>query len=247
MKTTMKLVITTLSGILMFGSMSFTVQADPSQTASDTAAATSTDQELTLEEQNKIYEKEVRRIGQEAKNPGDVYVAFISNKKLMSGMEFLYIINPLTFKTYEEYIKKAATYQGAVLQKPSNLPEGYKLVKAEIVHPKSKEFEAEVKKEAAIEGQGKLLYAKKYDWKVPGEIKLEFVNGKNTFLCEMYTIDPKTAKKQTGYVYEPASEKAKYSFLSWRVKDKAITIQTNTDMSKEDLIKLSKTMVLEKK
>lgn len=78
MKTTMKLVIATLSGILMFGSMSFTVQADPSQTASDTAVTTSTDQELTLEEQNKLVEKEVRRIGQEAKNPGDVYVAFFS-------------------------------------------------------------------------------------------------------------------------------------------------------------------------
>ncbi|WP_174807612.1 hypothetical protein [Paenibacillus alvei] len=254
MKTTMKLVIATLSGILMFGSMSFAVQADPSQTANDAAAATSTDQELTPEEQSKLVDKEVRRIGQEAKNPGDVYVAFFSNKKLMSGMEFLYIVNPLTFKTYEEYIKKAATYQGPVLQKPTNLPKGYKLVKAEIEYLKSKEFEAEVKKEAAIEGQGKLLYAKKYDWKVPGKFTLEYVNGKKKFLLDMLTIDPKTAKKQTGYVYEPPIEKVKkespetaYSLLSWRVEDKEITIQTNTDMSKEDLIKLSKTMVLEKK
>jgi len=230
------------------------VQEQDPQIASDSAATTSTDQELTLEEQNEIVDKEVRKIGQEAKNPGDVYVAFFSNKKLMSGMEFLYIINPLEFKTYEEYIKKAATYQGAVLQKPSNLPKGYKLVKAEIEYLKSKEFEAEVKKEAAIEGQGKLLHAKKYDWKVPGKFKLEYVNGKNKFLLDMYTIDPKTAKKQTGYVYEPAIEKVKkespetaYSLLSWRVKDKEITIQTNTDMSKEDLIKLSKTMVLEEK
>ncbi|MCM3290161.1 hypothetical protein M3661_08475 [Paenibacillus sp. MER 180] len=78
----------------------------------------------------------------------------------------------------------------------------------------------------------------------PGTVYLD-----DTYIVYMYTIDPKTAKKQTGYVYEPAIEKVKkespetaYSFLSWRVKDKEITIQSNT-MSKEDLIKLAKTMV----
>ncbi len=88
---------------------------------------------------------------------------------------------------------------------------------------------------------------------------LTYTNGEDYILFSSFHLDEKD-KKQKGYVYKSAKDMEKESpnlkdpkirevtyrnFLNWIENGKRFQIETNSDnpLTKEDLIKLAKTMV----
>ncbi|MCE5170950.1 DUF4367 domain-containing protein [Paenibacillus profundus] len=242
MKNTMKLTITTLCSILLLGSMSTAVQAAPSQPFSSIALKTAAAKAPTDAEKKKMIEAEKKRIVQIKKNPGDVYLLYVSDKKLNGGSEFLYYVEFPKFKKYEEYEKWTSKLKGAIVQEPEGMPEGYTFVKGEVQSPFSKQFEAQVKAEA----KGKVVYSKKMEWTEAGEIKLEYKKGKNNIIFHMQT-DYTEDKETKEYRYESAADSLNTdrNQLTWSEKGKMFYISTNPEnpLTKEELIELAKTMI----
>jgi hypothetical protein len=190
------------------------------------------------------------RIVQIKKNPGDVYLVYVSDKKLNGGSEFLYYTNFPTFTKYEEYEKYSSKLKGSILQEPEGMPEGYAFVKGEIQNSIDKKFEAQMKAEA----KGKVVYSKKIELPEVGEIKLEYAKGNDKLFMELFTLLEKDAKDE-GFKYKSADEydaetKKKYpqfvrNSVSWTEKGKGFTISTNPSnpLTKEEMIELAKTMI----
>ncbi|MCY9517512.1 DUF4367 domain-containing protein [Paenibacillus apiarius] len=255
MKNTTKLVIATLSSILLFSSMNLAVEAAPSRAVSELTMKTAAADTKAASEGEKLEKEEQARIAELLeKNPDDTYMVYVSKEVSKRKNAKVYSMgNPFPkFDTYEDYQKKASTLKDTVLQQPADLPEGYQFVTAGIAGPYStdytKELEAEAKK------LGKKIYSKKINWTRANGIVLEYANGENQLFLEYKRFDPKESADQKGYSYESAEEmKKKYPHLEkedlkntllWFEKGKQFTIVTNpgNPLTKDELIKLAKTM-----
>ncbi|MBG9737204.1 hypothetical protein [Paenibacillus alvei] len=256
MKMMMKLAMATISGILLFGSMNLATEAASSRLISDITLKSAAAKPKAMSEGEKLEKAEQERIEKLLeKNPDDTYMVYISNEVAKQKKAMVYSMgNPFPkFDTYEGYQKKASTLKDTVLQQPVDLPEGYQFVSAQIGGPYSthyaKEMEAEAKK------LGKKIYSKKINWTSANAIEIEYASGKHKLKLGFSRLDPKQPVKQKGYVYESAEEMRKNSpklgeeninnILLWAEKGKQFSIVTNpgNPLTKEDLIKLAKTMV----
>ncbi|MCM3341166.1 hypothetical protein M3650_21660 [Paenibacillus sp. MER TA 81-3] len=260
MKNTTKLVIATLSSILLFSSMNLAVEAASTQSVSDRAVKTAAVKPKAENEGEKLEKEEQARIAELLeKNPDDTYMVYVSNEVTKQKKAKVYSMGNSfpKFDTYKDYQKKASTLKDTVLKQPADLPEGYQFVTAGITGPYSTEYTKEM--EAEAKKLGKKIYSKKINWTRANGIVLEYANGENQLFLEYKRLDPKQPVKQKGYVYESAEEvRKKYpklgveytnNTLYWFEKGKQFTIVTNPDnpLTKEDLIKLAKTMVLSNK
>ncbi|MGG0814574.1 hypothetical protein ABE142_18200 [Paenibacillus alvei] len=254
MKSTMKLTIATLSGILFISSVHFTAMAAPSLAPSEmmmkTAAAKKNESKA-----EKLEKEETAKIDKLlAKNPEDLYAVYVSNELTKTkGMEVFFKGNVQPkYDSYKNYLKKASTLKDGVLQQPADLPEGYEFVTAAMKGPNSGEYSAEMKAEA--KKLGKQVYSKKINWVHARGIELEYANGERKLILGFMRLDPNEVVNQKGYVYQSAEELSKKSkmyekdpknMLIWFEKGKQFKIETDpgNPLTKEDLIKLAKTMV----
>ncbi|WP_019421363.1 DUF4367 domain-containing protein [Paenibacillus sp. OSY-SE] len=242
MKNTMKVTIATLCSILLLGSMSAAVQAASSQSINSITLKTAAAKAPTDAEKKKMIEAEKARIVKIKKNPGDVYLVYVSDKKLNGDSEFLYYVEFPTFQKYEDYKKWTTKLKGAIVQEPEGMPEGYTFVKGVIQSPSSKQFEAQVKAEA----KGKVVYSKKMEWKEAGDIKLEYKKGKDNIILHMQT-DYSEDKKTKEYKYESAADSlhTDRNQVTWSKNGKVFFISVNpgNSLTEEELVKLAKTMI----
>ncbi|SYX87582.1 hypothetical protein [Paenibacillus alvei] len=252
MKNTKKVTIATLCSILLLGSMSAAVQAASSQSFNSITLKTAAAKAPTDTEKKKMIEAEKARIVQIKKNPGDIYLVYVSDKKLNGGSEFLYYTNFPTFTKYEDYEKYSSTLKGPIIQEPEGMPEGYTFVKGEIQNSIGRKIlEAQVKAEA----KGKVVYSKKVEAPEVGEIKLEYAKGNDKLFMELFTSEIDKNAKDEGFEYKSADEydaetkKKNPQFVrnsvSWTEKGVRFTIATNpgNPLAKEELIELAKTMI----
>lgn len=253
----MKLAIATLSSMLLFSSMNLAVEAAPSPIVKDIAVKTAAAKALTAKE--KMEKEEMDRLDKILeKNPDDTYCVYVSNdKSKKSGLEFFYMgASSPEFNTYADYMKKASTLKGTVLQQPSAMPEEYTFAKGGIHGEIDQRFQKELKAEA--KKKGKEVYSKKYNWSKADSIKLEYTNGENNLIMSYIAFDPKGVTiDQKGYSYQSSAEIIKKNpkfannpelirnTLIWFEKGKQFTITTNPEnpLTKEKLIKLAETMV----
>ena len=256
MKMTMKLAIVTISGILLFGSMNLAAEAASSRAVSDITLKTAAEPKA-VSEGEKLEKAEQERIHKLLeKNPDDTYIIYVSNEltKVKGKAEVYMMGNSMPkFDKYEDYLKKADTLKEATLQQPADLPEGYRLSKAEIMGPFSVDYSAQLKAEA--KKLNKQIYSKKINWTTSNWIRLEYKNGDDTITLGSRNLDSVDLKQnKQGYTYVSAAEKNKenpkldkknlWNELNWRENGKLYYILTNVNpLTKEDLIKLAKTMV----
>ncbi|WP_289356989.1 hypothetical protein [Paenibacillus sp. S-12] len=242
MKNTKKVTIATLCSILLLGSMSAAVQAASSQSSNSITLKTAAAKAPTDAEKKKLIEAEKARIVKLKKNPGDVYLVYVSDKKLNGGSEFLYYTNFPTFSKYEDYEKYSSKLMGPILQEPEGMPEGYSFVKGVIQNSFSKQFEAQVKAEA----KGKVVYSKKMEWTEAGEIKLEYKKGKDNIILHMQT-DYSEEKEAKEYTYESAADSlhTDRNQVTWSENGKIFFLSVNPEnpLTEEDLMKLATTMI----
>ncbi|MEQ7051709.1 hypothetical protein ABN764_13730 [Paenibacillaceae sp. P-4] len=252
MKNTMKVTIATLCSILLLGSMSAAVHAASSHSFNSITLKTAAAKAPTDAEKKKMIEEEKARIVKLKKNPGDVYLVYVSDKKLNGGSEFLYYTNFPTFTKYEDYEKYSSTLKGPIIQEPEGMPEGYTFVKGEIQNSIDyKKLEAQVKAEA----KGKVVYSKKIESPEVGEIKLGYAKGNDKLFMELFTLETDKNAKDEGFKYKSADEydaetkKKNPQFVrnsvSWSEKGIRFTISTNpgNPLTEEEMIELAKTMI----
>lgn len=246
MKKSMKVTVAAISGALMLGAMNFAAEAAPENFVS-TSAAVSKAEQLEKEEIAKIYKL------LEA-NPNDAYMVYVSNE-LIKGRGFetftMGNVHP-KYSTYDDYWKKASTLKEAVPKQPNDLPENYSFVSAEIVGPYSSDYHNEMKAEA--KKLKKQIHFKKVNWVKSNLISLQYKNGTHYINFQSSRLDSKD-KKPKGYVHITAEEmKKKYpklgkeyitNTLSWIENGKSFSITTDpgNPLTKEDLIKMAKTVV----
>ncbi|WP_231586921.1 hypothetical protein [Paenibacillus sp. E194] len=199
MKNTKKVTIATLCSILLLGSMSAAVQAASSQSSNSIALKTAAGKAPTDAEKKQMIEAEKARIVKLKKNPGDVYLVYVSDKKLNGDSEFMYYVEFPKFTKYEDYEKWTSKLKGAIVQEPEGMPEGYTFVKGVIQSPFSKKFEAQVKAEA----KGKVVYSKKMEWTEAGEIKLEYKKEKIISFSTCKRFIPKIRKLKDTHTNPP--------------------------------------------
>jgi len=258
MKMTMKLAIATLSGILLFGSINLMAEAASSRSISNITLKTAAAEPKTMSEGEKLEKAEQERIEKLLeKNPDETYIVYVSNEltKVKGKAEVYMMGNSMPkYDKYEDYLKKAAGLKEATLQQPANLPEGYSLSKAEIMGPFSVDYSAQLKAEA--KKLNKQIYSKKINWTTSNGIRLEYKNGDDYITLGSRNLDSVDLKKnKQGYTYVSAAETKKenpkletknlLNELNWRENGKLYYILTNAEnpLTKEDLIKLAKTMV----
>ncbi|TVX87068.1 hypothetical protein [Paenibacillus agilis] len=244
--------ITTLCGILLFGSiMSPMTGAAPSELVRQSTAKKAAEKAPTAEEKEFI-KSEIKRVQALINDPSDVYImVFNKFKQLNNGVPF----RPFSdykgnrFTTYEDYAKRISHFNGPVLQQPSNMPEGYKLVSARIEIP----FEGKFFDDLLEEGKksGKAVYIKKMDWKEVGRVHLTYTNGKDEISIDQYTAGPDYLKLK-GFVFEhPYDKKRKKGpdpntpkYVFWYGTGKYYySISTKSDMTKEQMIEVLKAAV----
>ncbi|MDR0271186.1 hypothetical protein [Paenibacillus sp.] len=252
MNTGMKFTIAALSSMLLLGgSVNFVAGAAPAAPAKTAVEQTKSDRKV-----DQLKKEEIARINKLLEqNPDDSYIVFVSNELTKKkGLETFAMgnIRP-EFSTYEDYLKKASTLEGTVLQQPTGLPEGYSFSKGNMMGLYSSAFTEEMRAEA--KKLGKQIYSKKIDWKHAQVIDLEYKNGNDSINLGYYSLDEKEKIEQKGYSYQTAEELLKkypkldknevQNTLVWFEKGKQFTIKTNpgNPLSKENLIKLAETMV----
>lgn len=246
MNKSMKITVAALSGLLMLGSMNVVSEAAPGNSGSKAAAVSKVEQ---------LEKEETARINKLLKdNPNDTYMVYVSNE-LTKGKRLETFAMGNThpeYNTYEDYRKKASTLQEPVPKQPNNLPENYRFVSGEIVGPYSSEYHNEMKAEA--KKLKKQVHSKKVNWTKSNLISLHYKNGTDYIKFESSRLDSKDMKPK-GYVHITAEEmKKKYpklgkeyitNTLSWIENGKSFSITTNpgNPLTKEDLIKMAKTLV----
>ncbi|MDT8975313.1 hypothetical protein RQP50_03530 [Paenibacillus sp. chi10] len=258
MKMTMKLAIATIGGILLIGSMNLAAEAASSRSTSDIALKTAAAEPKAMSEGDKLEKAEQERIRKLIeKNPDDTYIVYVSNEliKVKGRIEVYMMGNSMPkFDKYEDYLKKADTLKEATLQQPADLPEGYTLLRAEINGPFTVDYSAQLKAEA--KKLNKQIYSKKINWTTSNGIRLEYKNGDDYITLGSRNLDSVDLKQnKQGYTYVSAAETKKknpkletknlWNELNWRENGKLYYILTNAEnpLTKEDLIKLAKTMV----
>ncbi|BFH62891.1 hypothetical protein [Paenibacillus azoreducens] len=252
MNTGMKITIAALSSMLLLGgSANFVAGAAPAA-----PAKTAEQQTKAANKADQLEKEEIARINKLLEqNPDDSYMVFVSNELTKKkGLETFSMGNIMPeFNTYEDYLKKASTLEGTVLQQPTGLPEGYSFSIGKIMGPYSSAFTEEMRAEA--KKLGKQIYSKKVNWKHAQYINLEYKNGNDSIIFGYHRLDEKENQEQKGYSYQTAEEFLKKypkfdknevkNTLVWFEKGKQFTIKTNpgNPLTKEDLIKLAETMV----
>jgi len=241
MKAASKVAIATLSSMLLLSSsMNFTVEAASSKPAQKTAAKKVSEKAPTAEEK-KFIEQEIKRVKELVMKTGDTYVLYHKYKALNSGLDISYWGLTQEYTTYEDYLKKATTLKGAILQEPSNLPEGYTFSKARIGGPFGGKFIDDLRAEG--KKSGKPIYTKKMNWNEAEDIRLEYTNGEDTMAFMKYTIETKE-RKNKGYFDDklPASVYPKYVY--WQDGGKfGYSISTSADIPREKKIEILKAVV----
>ncbi|GAV15211.1 M56 family peptidase [Paenibacillus sp. NAIST15-1] len=257
MKMTMKLAIATIGGILLIGSMNLAAEAASSRSTSDIALKTAAAEPKAMSEGDKLEKAEQERIRKLIeKNPDDTYIVYVSggiNQRKKASTYFMGNVQP-HFEKYEDYRKKASTLKEAVLQQPVDLPDGYQLMNGVIIGPFNNEYVKEIETEA--KKLGKTIYSKKINWTASNGIRLEYKNGDDYITLGSRNLDSVDLKQnKQGYTYVSAAETKKknpkletknlWNELNWRENGKLYYILTNAEnpLTKEDLIKLAKTMV----
>ncbi|OPA73642.1 peptidase M56 [Paenibacillus selenitireducens] len=195
---------------------------------------------LTAEEKMFI-DNENQRVMELAKESGDTYVMYHKYKDLNSGLDLSYWGLTHEFSTYEDYLKKASALEGAIMQQPSNLPEGYTFSKAIIEGPTEGKFIDDLRAEG--KKSGKPIYMKKMDWKEAATIRLKYTNGKDTLTFSKYTVDSEGSKEKGFFDDDfPAHIFPKYVF--WQDGDKfGYSISTSSDISRKQKIEILKAAV----
>ncbi|MCR8842447.1 M56 family metallopeptidase [Paenibacillus sp. SC116] len=188
----------------------------------------------------KFIENEENRVKQLHKETGGMFILYHKYKGMNSGLDLSYWGGIEHFTSYEDYLKKASTLEGAILQQPSNLPKGFTFSKARIEGPTEGKFVEEVRAEG--KKSGKPIYVKKIDWKEAAAIRLEYTNGKETIALSKYTFGPDDVKKKGFFEDDlPAHIYPKYMFLH---DDKhEYSVSATFDMSKKDKIEILKEAV----
>ncbi|WP_430112106.1 hypothetical protein [Paenibacillus sp. B1-33] len=128
MKTTMKMTIATLSGILFISSVHFTALAAPSLAPSEMMMKIAAANKKNESKAEKLEKEETAKIDKLlAKNPEDLYAVYVSNELTKTkGIEVFFKGNVWPkYDSYKDYLKKASTLKDGVLQQPADLPEGY--------------------------------------------------------------------------------------------------------------------------
>ncbi|MBY0164888.1 M56 family metallopeptidase [Cytobacillus firmus] len=191
-------------------------------------------------QEKKYIEDETNRVKKLSKETGDMYVLYHKYKDLNSGFDLSYWGGIEKFSAYEDYLKRASTLEGSILEQPANLPEGYKFAKARIEGPTEGKFLDEVRAEG--KKSGKPVYAKKIDWKEAATIRLEYTNGKDTLAISKYMLDSEGSKKKGFFEDDlPADIYPKYVF--WHEGGFEYSISTTWDMSKEQKVEILKAAV----
>ncbi|EPY13042.1 MULTISPECIES: hypothetical protein [Paenibacillus] len=260
MKMTMKLAVATISGVLLFCSMNLAAEAASSRVVRDVTLKTAAAEPKAMSEGEKLEKAEQERIDKLLeKNPDDTYIIYVSKelKKNKNEQEVYFMgnFNP-RFDTYEAYYKFASKLKEAVPQRPADLPKGYTLAEAIIISPLGPKDLVAMKAEA--KKLGKQIHSKKINWTKSDFIVLTYTNGKNEIKLSSGAVKEKD-KKEKNYVYKsakdiekenpnlaPAIKKITYkNQISWNESGKGFWISTNPEnpLTKEDMIKLAKTMV----
>ncbi|MFD0617471.1 hypothetical protein ACFQZR_08325 [Paenibacillus sp. GCM10027629] len=238
MKVASKVAIATLSSILLLGSsMNITVEAASSKPSPKTATQKVAVKAPTAEEK-KFIEQEIKRVKELVMKTGDTYVLYHKYKALNSGLDLSYWGLTQEYTTYEDYLKKATTLKGTILQEPSNLPEGYTFSKARIGGPLGGKFIDDLRAEG--KKSGKPIYMKKMNWNEAEDIRLEYTNGDDTLAFNKYTVETKD-RKNKGYFDDkfPANVFPKYVY--WQDGSKfGYYISTSSDISREKKIEILK-------
>ncbi|MFD0617473.1 M56 family metallopeptidase [Paenibacillus sp. GCM10027629] len=195
---------------------------------------------LTAEEKTYI-ENEINRVKELVKETGDTYVIYHKYKDLNSGLDLSFWGPNHEFSSYEDYLKKASTLEGSIMQQPSNLPTGYTFTKAIIEGPTEGKFIDDLRNEG--KKSGKPVYTKKLDWKEAATIRLKYTNGEDTLTLSKYTVD-KDGSKDKGFFDDdfPAHIFPKYVF--WHDGGKfGYSISTSSDLSRKQKIEILKAAV----
>ncbi|WP_433938487.1 hypothetical protein [Paenibacillus lautus] len=244
MKAATKVAIAALSSILLLGSSaSLAAEAQSVKKAQESAVKKTAKAAKSISaEEKKFIEKEIQRVKELTQESGDMYVVYHKYPKLNSGFDISYWGGVHEFTTYEDYLKKASTLKGSILQQPANLPKGYKFLSAVIEAPIEGKFVDEVRAEG--KKSGKPIYVKKIDWKEAATIRLKYTNGKDTLGFSKYAADSAGSKKK-GFFNDklPAHVFPKYVFWNDGGKFEYSISLTSLDMSRKQKIEILKAAV----
>ncbi|KKO55369.1 hypothetical protein [Paenibacillus sp. DMB20] len=240
-----KVAIATLSSILLLGSSASLVAGAQSYEKATQGAAAKKTAEATMAipaEEKKFIEQEIQRVKELTQESGDMYVLYHKYPKLNSGFDISFWGGIHEFTTYEDYLKKASTLKGSILQQPANLPKGYKFLSAVIEAPTKGKFVDEVRAEG--KKSGKPIYMKKIDWKEAATIRLKYTNGKDTLGFSKYTVDSEGSKKKGFFDDElPKNVFPKYVFWNDGGKFEYSISTSSLDMSRKEKIEMLKAAV----
>ncbi|WP_028595008.1 hypothetical protein [Paenibacillus assamensis] len=245
MNTASKAAVAVLSGVLLFGStLHFTAGVAANKAAQQKPAKKEDKSTQAIpEEDKKFIENELKRVKELSEKSGDMFILYHKYKVLNSGLDLSFWGGMHSYKTYEDYMKKASTLKGSILQQPSNLPKGYTFSEASIEGPTEGKFVAEARAEG--KKSGKPLYTKKIDWKEAASIRLKYTNGKDTIALSKFILDKNSTKKK-GY-YEDELPKHIYpKYVYWQDNTYGYSISTTFDMSKKKKIEILKKAIKKK-
>lgn len=252
MKMKTKIAIATLCSILLFGSMHLMSGTESAHALSGINLKTAATNPTGANEGEKLEQAEKAKLDKLLeKNPCDMYLIYSSFQP--KGFEVFGYgnFNP-RYEKYEDYKKLLRVMKEPAPQKPADLSKSYTFDGVIVVPPYTNEYAAAMQAEA--KKLGKKVYSKKLEWKDTNMIQLRFVNGKDYIQFSSYRIE-EMDKKEKGFVYKTAADVKKENpkldpkfisnTLSWYEQGKGFSITTNPEnlLTKEELIKLTKTMV----
>ncbi|TQR44975.1 hypothetical protein [Paenibacillus popilliae] len=260
MKVVSKVAITALSSMLMLGSSSINLMAEaaPSRASSNITVKTAAVKTGLISEGEKLVEAErdkINKLLQE--NPHDSYILYVSSELKkekdsipegsisFSEVSFMGSPRSQSFDTYEDYFKRASALKEAVPQQPADLPEGYRLTKADIYSVFTPKDLAAIKAEA--KKLGKQVYSKKMNVIKSDHIALTYTKGEDFINLSSFHWDEKDVeeyKKKKEKEYSYSSHEGR-NYVSWREGSKSFQVETNKNnpLTKEELIMLAKTVV----
>jgi len=241
MKVASKVAIAALGSIVLLSSaMNLTVKGASSKSTEKAATQKVTEKSPTAEEK-KFIEQEIKRVKELVKKTGDTYVLYHKYKALNSGLDISYWGLTQEYTTYEDYLKKAKTLKGAILQEPSNLPKGYTFSKARVGGPVGGKFVDDLRAEG--KKSGKPIYMKKMNWNEAEDIRLEYTNGDDTLAFNKYTVDTKD-KNNKGYFDDKLPAKVFPKYVYWQDGGKfGYYISTSSGIKREQKIEILKAAV----
>ncbi|NKI19941.1 M56 family metallopeptidase [Paenibacillus dendritiformis] len=246
-------IIVALGSVTLVNAKGNDVGAAPSPASSGIGLMTAAAKPKAESEGEKLEKEEIARINELLKkNPFDNYVTY-SSFQPKGGRVWGYMNGGGRYDKYEDYLKKVSSVKEAKPQQPADLPEGYTFEEAHIFGPYGSEYVEEMKAEA--KKLGKKVYSKKVDWTFTNLIVLTYTNGEDYIQLTSSRLENKDGKekvKEKDYVYTSAEDNTRKhdmqlgNKVSWKEGGQAFSISTNPDnpLTKEDLIKLAKTMVI---